>query len=215
MEAAKAALANPSYVEEAVVLSPRLLAPLVLADAERSSMVGPDGVVGWREGVACAWQPEIACVLGRGGRNVTQADAREMIFGYLLAATWTAPSGEASLARSALGPCLVTTDEFDPSEITLTARVNRGVWQRERIGDATSRFARTIVRASKEREVLPGEVFSSPPFDSSVARAGSRRLTKDGVVEIEAGPLGVLRNRVRFRRSTRPAGAVRRSRSAN
>ena len=205
MEAARAALSNPSYVEEAVVGTPRLLAPLVLAGPDQGAMVGPDRTLSWPEGRVCVWQPEVACVLGRGGRDLTAADAASMIFGYLLAATWTTPkdNGRPGRVRSALGPCVVTADELDLSEVTLTARVNRGVWQQESIGDAASRFARTIARASSKRAVGPGEVFSSPPFDAG--HPAPRRLSRDAVVEIEAGPLGVMRYRVRFRRRSETA----------
>jgi 2-keto-4-pentenoate hydratase/2-oxohepta-3-ene-1,7-dioic acid hydratase in catechol pathway len=205
MDAARAALANPSYVEEAVVGTPRLLAPLMLAGPDQGSMVGPESALSWPESRVCVWQPEIACVLGKGGRNLSHADAASMIFGYLLAATWTTPEDDADppRVRSALGPCVVTAEELDLSEVTLTARVNRGVWQRESIGDAASRFARTIARASAKREVVAGEVFSSPPFDSGLPTP--RRLSRDAVVEIEAGPLGVLRNRIRFRRRSESA----------
>jgi 2-keto-4-pentenoate hydratase/2-oxohepta-3-ene-1,7-dioic acid hydratase in catechol pathway len=207
MEAARAALANPAYVEEALVPAPRLLAPLVLFAEQRGTEVGHDGVLAWPDGTTCHWQPQIACVLGNGGRKVSPAEASELIFGYLLVSSWTSADGDRPRAASAFGPCVVTALEFDPAEITLTARVNRGVWARERIGDARGRFAATIARASREREVLPGEVFSSSPFDAPVLGDGHRPLTRDATVEIDAGPLGVLRTRVRFRGERAPAAS--------
>jgi len=203
LEAARAALANPDHVEQAMVDSPRVLAPLSLAEPERAAALGPGGVVRWPEGLPCEWQPEIACVIGRPGRNVSRAEAPGLVFGYLLVSTWTPPEGIDGPSVTALGPCLVTAEAFDPAEISLTTRVNRGVWARERIGDARGRFAATIARSSTQRDVVPGELFSSPPFDVPVPGGGGRVLTRDATVEIEAGPLGVLRNRVRF--SGRPA----------
>jgi len=208
MEAARAALANPDDLEQAVVARPGLLAPLVLAGPGHGRVVGPGEGVPWPAETPCDWQPELACVLGRSGRNLSVTEASNAIFGYLLVSAWSEPATSETERRrmaTALGPCLVTAEGFDPTDITLTARINRGVWIRERIGDAPSRFARTVARASVRREVQAGEVFSSPPFAAS--RLEPRRLTHDATVEIEAGHLGLLRNRVRFRRtaqSTRP-----------
>ncbi len=203
LEAARAALANPSYVEEARVRSPRFLAPLALAGTDRGLVLGPGDDVRWPEGTACRWQPEIACVLGRSGRNLSPEAAWGLVFGYLMVSTWS-PCGDeddaqpgARLATS-LGPCVVTADGFDPCQVTVTARVNGGAWIRERMGDAASRFATTIARASREREVSAGEVFSSPPFDRPVSGGGARELSRGATVELEAGPFGVLRNRLRF-----------------
>lgn len=213
MEAARAALDDPDSVEEAwVAPTPRVLAPLSLSEPGRGRLVAPESTVSWPEGVPCRWEPEIACVTGSGGSDLDPEAARSLIFGFVLASTWTGPGQDPELATAtALGPCLVTVEGFDLTEVTLTTRVNRGVWARERIGDAVSRFAETIARTSAEREVLPGEVFSCPPFDAPVPGGGRRDLSRDATVEIEAGELGVLRNRVRFRRragrtaqSTRP-----------
>jgi hypothetical protein len=206
LEAARAALGNPEYVANAWVAPiPRVLAPLSLPDAGRGRSVAPDAVVSWLEGTPCEWQPEIACVIGRVGRDVTPEEARALVFGFLLASTWTLPADEdePTPTATALGPCLVTIDDFDLTDVTLTTRVNKGVWAQERIGDPLSRFAGTIARTSNEREVLPGEVFSCSPFDAPGPGGGRRVLSRDATVEIEAGPLGVLRNRVRFRRSSR------------
>ena len=69
---------------------------------------------------------------------------------------------------------------------------------RERMGDAASRFAHTIALASREREVSAGEIFSSSPFDRPAPGGGARELTRGATMELEAGPFGVLRNRLRF-----------------
>jgi len=201
MQAATAALSNPDYVAEALVPKPRLLPPLLLS--EDGAVVRTGGELAWPASTPCEWQPEVACVIGRAGRNVSVTEASGVIFGYLLASEWFGagdPEGSRPAAMS-LGPCLVTAEGFDPAEVTVTARVNRGVWARERIGDAASRFARTIARASKEREVRPGEVFGSSPFQPAENSDG-RRLARDATVEIEAGPLGTLRTRVRFKKSS-------------
>ncbi|HEX9313304.1 MAG TPA: fumarylacetoacetate hydrolase family protein [Actinomycetota bacterium] len=217
LEAARAALANPSYVEEARVRSPRFLAPLALAGAERGRVLGPGEDVRWPEGTACRWQPELACVLGRSGRDLSPEAAWELVFGYLMVSTWSPggdDGGDPSVARLAttLGPCVVTAEDFDPCQVTATARVNGGVWIRERMGDAASRFAHTIALASREREVSAGEIFSSSPFDRPVPGGGARELTRGATMELEAGVFGVLRNRLRFVKAVprpEPVGAGR------
>jgi 2-keto-4-pentenoate hydratase/2-oxohepta-3-ene-1,7-dioic acid hydratase in catechol pathway len=173
-------------------------------------VLGPDDKVGWPAGTPCDWQPELACIVGHAGRDLSEAEAARAIFGYLLVSAWSAPSSSETEPRrmvTALGPCVVTADEFDPSDLTLTARVNRGVWIREAIGDAPSRFARTVAAASVGRELRAGEVFSSPPIERGPMTP--RRLTRDATVEVEAGPLGTLRNKLRFGRAGRTDGASR------
>ena len=148
--------------------------------------------------------------MGRAGHQLSEAEASAVIFGYLLVSAWSAPATSTTEPRrmvTALGPCVVTSDDFDPSDLTLTARVNRGVWIREPIGDAPARFARTVAAASADREVRAGEVFSSPSTDGGAG--GPRRLTRDATLEVEAGPLGTLRNKLRFGPADRTVAASR------
>ena len=189
---------------------PSVLAALALAGPGHGRVLGPGDTVGWPAGMACDWQPEVACVVGRAGSDLSEAEAARAIFGYLLVSAWSAPSTSDNEPRrmvTALGPCVVTSDEFDPSDLTLTARVNRGVWIREPIRDAPARFARTVAAASAGRELRAGEVFSSPPTDGG--QMTPRRLTRDATVEVEAGPLGTLRNKLRFGPAVRADGASR------
>ena len=88
---------------------------------------------------------EIACVLGRTGRDIPAASAMEHVFGYTIfndisardtqAAEMPGMLGPAKSkdfdTANVMGPCLVTADEVpDPYNLTMIARVNGEEWSR-------------------------------------------------------------------------------------
>ena len=80
------------------------------------------------------WECELAVVMGRAARNVTEADALDYVFGYSLvtdsrardrrrSGQWFFSTGQDSYAR--FGPMIVTTDEItDPHTLRLSLTVN-------------------------------------------------------------------------------------------
>jgi 2-keto-4-pentenoate hydratase/2-oxohepta-3-ene-1,7-dioic acid hydratase in catechol pathway len=216
LDAARSALAQPAYLHDCDVPGARLLAPLLIHGRE-DVVAGPDAELLWpgpADRLDC--EPEIACVVGRLGRDLSPAEAEEAIFGYTLVNGWWAagPRAGASerervLFATSMGPCVVTADEVDLRRSHLVARVDGEVWLEEDLRVTAATFARTVARISAREGVRPGDLFSAPVTGRATsgrlfgdrsrrrrARGGHRPLPPDVVVEIEVGGIGTLRNRV-------------------
>jgi hypothetical protein len=204
LDAARDALSDPMYVRENRVPRARLLVPVVpISLLEHRWILGPEDPVPWP-----AWAEEIdyhlelACVIGRQGRDLTASQAASVLFGYTLMNDWSCESGSGTgLPRSerfatSLGPCIVTADEFDPRRGRLVARVNGEVWSRGRLDQALATFPQLVAQISQSQTLYPGDIVGSGTFPGGCALDLGLRVPESAVVELEAEGIGVLRNRL-------------------
>lgn len=173
------------------------------------SMYGPDEEVPWPTFTEeLDFECEIACVLGRRGRDVAEEEAPAFVFGYTVMNDWSArdiqrkemaarlgPAKSKDFATS-LGPVIVTADEIDPSNVPLLVRIDGQVWVKGNLGDAHWSFPEMIAHVSRGEDVWPGDVYGSGTFGGGCGLDQARLLWPGAVVELEAGGIGVLRNRV-------------------
>jgi 2-keto-4-pentenoate hydratase/2-oxohepta-3-ene-1,7-dioic acid hydratase in catechol pathway len=169
----------------------------------------------------CEWldyELEIACVIGKEGRNISREDAEDHIFGYFIMNDWSArdiqkhemkvglgPAKGKDFATS-FGPYLVTKDELeakrtgDRFDITMTAKVNGKLLSKGNYKNIYYTFADMIKRASKDVTLYPGEVIGSGTVGTGcILELGTethRWLQAGDEVELEIEGLGVLRNKV-------------------
>ena len=154
------------------------------------------------------YELEVACILGGRGRDLNEADAAQLIFGYTLMNDWSArdiqrkemavrlgPAKGKDFATS-LGPCIVTADELDPSSVTLRARVNGETWSEGSLGDMHWTFPQMIAHVSRDEDVWPGDLYGSGTFGGGCGLDLGKFLEPGAVVELEAPGIGVLRNTV-------------------
>ncbi|OIU70315.1 fumarylacetoacetate hydrolase family protein [Rossellomorea aquimaris] len=180
---------------------------------------GPhEAVVGPAE---CEWldyELEIACVIGKEGRNIAKEDAEDHIFGYFIMNDWSArdiqkhemkvglgPAKGKDFATS-FGPYLVTKDELetrrsgDRFDMKMTAKVNGKLLSEGNFKDIHYTFADMIERASKDVTLYPGEVIGSGTVGTGcILEVGTdthRWLRAGDEVELEIEGLGVLQNTV-------------------
>jgi 2-keto-4-pentenoate hydratase/2-oxohepta-3-ene-1,7-dioic acid hydratase in catechol pathway len=173
------------------------------------SVFGPEEEIPWPPYTEeLDYELEVACVLGGRGRDLDGDGARALIFGYTLMNDWSArdiqrkemasrlgPAKGKDFATS-LGPCIVTADEFDPSAVRLTARVDGEVWSEGDLGGARWTFPQMIAHVSQGEDVWPGDLYGSGTFGGGCGLDLGKFLWPGAVVELEADPIGVLRNRV-------------------
>jgi len=184
------------------------------------SIVGPDDEVAPPPGShALDYELEIACVVGRSGRDLTADEAVEHIFGYTIMNDWSARDLQQAEMRvglgpakgkdfaTSLGPCLVTPDEMgEPAgrsgvyDLEMTARVNGAERSRGRLGELHYSFGEMIARASAGADLFPGDVIGSGTVGSGslleLTRGEGPWLAAGDVVELEVERLGVLKNTV-------------------
>ncbi|WP_064094314.1 fumarylacetoacetate hydrolase family protein [Rossellomorea aquimaris] len=180
---------------------------------------GPQDVIGIPSD--CQWldyELEIACVIGKEGRNISKENAEEYIYGYFIMNDWSArdiqkhemkvglgPAKGKDFATS-FGPYLVTKDELDSFKegdrfnLTMTAKVNGKLLSKGNYKDIYYTFAEMIERASKDVTLYPGEVIGSGTVGTGcILELGTEThpwLKAGDVVELEIDGLGVLQNTV-------------------
>ena len=177
---------------------------------------------------ALDYELEVACLIGRAGRDLSSERAVEHIFGYTILNDWSArdvqrremsvglgPAKGKDFATS-LGPWIVTPDELAERatdrlgvyDLEMVARVNgeersRGNWK-----DIHYTFGEMIARASQEVFVLPGDVIGSGTVGTGclleLTRGEGPWLKPGDAVELEVEKLGVLRNRIGEKKPTEP-----------
>ncbi|GGS94766.1 hydroxylase [Planobispora rosea] len=129
---------------------------------------------------ALDFELEVAAVIGREGRDLSPAQARDHIFGYTIFNDWSARDLQSREMQVGLGPCkgkdsattlgpwLVTADELEPYRdaegflrLALTAEVNGAVVGRDLLSNMGWPFEDLVAYASRGAPVRPGDVLGS------------------------------------------------------
>jgi hypothetical protein len=205
MDAARAALENPGAVQDFAVRRPHMLTPLALAEDRAVEMLAPRASIpAPPRGLELVCRPELACIVGRAALALEPSEAGAALFGYTLVNAWyLREQGTTELASigTAVGPCVVTADDFDPSGCPFVLDVDGRAMAEVRLStQAPARFARTIARASRKGGVQPGEIYGLSPFPEPTRIAIARRRRSETVVAVEVPGVGRLENRVSLSR---------------
>lgn len=152
------------------------------------------------------YEGELAIVIGKGGRNIAQANALDHIAGYACfndgsvrdwqrhTHQWT--PGKNFPGTGAFGPCLTTPDEVsDFGAQTITTRLNGALVQHASLSDLIFTLPVIIEYLSAFTPLMPGDVIAT----GTPGGVGDKRepplYMKDGdVVEVEITGIGLLRN---------------------
>lgn len=186
---------------------------------------GPDAEIPYPRGSQeVDYELEIACVIGKPGRDIPAEEANDYIAGYLIMNDWSArdtwrnfeaklsmgPAKSKDFANS-LGPWLVTPDELEDRRegegketrynLQMAARVNGKELSRGNANTLTHTFAEMIEWASMDAWLRPGDVLGSGTVGTGcileLRPENTGGWLKPGdEVELEIERLGVLRNRL-------------------
>lgn len=155
------------------------------------------------------YEGELAIVIGRGGRNISQADALDHIAGYACFNDGTARDwqrhthqwtpGKNFPGTGAFGPALVTADEVgDVNLLSIATRLNGEVVQQASLADLIFTIPVIIEYLSGFTTLSPGDVIATGTPGGVGDRRDPPRYLNDGdVLEVEIGKVGILRNTVR------------------
>ena len=179
--------------------------------ANRFAVTGPDTDVIWPAySQMMDYELEMGCVLGRTGRDIPLASARDHIFGYTIFNDFSARDTQAFEMRSslgpskskdfdnanAIGPCIVTADDFDPYAAAMVVRVNGEVRSKGSSRTMTYSFEDLIAFISVSETLHAGEILGSGTVGGGCGLEQGRMLADGDVVELEIEGIGRLRNRV-------------------
>lgn len=120
------------------------------------------------------YEAELVIVIGRTARNVSEADAPNVIFGYCTGNDFTARDlqsrssqwmlGKALDGSAPVGPWLVTSDLVDGDNLKIECRVNGEVRQSSNTADMVFNCKQIVAYASKYMTLKPGDIiFTGTP----------------------------------------------------
>jgi len=146
-----------------------------------SSVVGPSqGVVSDRTDRRTDHEIELAFVIGRKGRHISEADALDHVAGYIIGLDMTIRGPEERSMRksrdsfSVFGPWLVTADEFgDPSAVDFELKIAGKTRQKSNTRHLIFSCRKLIAFASEFYTLEPGDIIMTG--------------TPEGVAPIEPG----------------------------
>jgi 2-keto-4-pentenoate hydratase/2-oxohepta-3-ene-1,7-dioic acid hydratase in catechol pathway len=174
------------------------------------TIIGPHEPLPWPLDTSkLDYELELACIIGRKGRDIPEREAKDYIAGYTIMNDFSArdiqfqemacrlgPAKGKDFA-TALGPCLVTREDIaDLGSLTMVARVNGEEWSRGRFGTIHWSFPQMIAHVSHGETIYPGDVFGSGTVGGGCGLELDRYLKPGDVVELEIQPIGVLRTQV-------------------
>ena len=154
------------------------------------------------------YEAELAVVIGRRARRVSEADALDYVAGYACMAEnsvrdWQKHSTQATAGKNfvhsgGFGPWLVTADEAPPvAEMTVSGRLNGETVQHDSAAHLIFSVSQIIAYLSTFTELLPGDVIATgTPAGVGMSRKPPRYLRDGDLFEVEISGLGVLRNPV-------------------
>jgi fumarylacetoacetate (FAA) hydrolase len=188
-----------------------------------SEIYGPEDTVPYPVGSqALDYELEVACVIGRTGKNIPQEEAEQYIAGYMIMNDWSARDvqrkdmalglgpGKGKDFATSLGPWLVTPDELvsyrrgslgdERYDMAMCARVNGRQLSYGNFKDIHYSFSRMVAWASRNARLRVGDVLGSGTVGTGcLLELGTqvhRWLLPGDVVELEVTGLGCLRNRI-------------------
>lgn len=176
-----------------------------------TTVIGPGDAVPYPQGLTTRldWEVELGVVIGRGGRNISEARALDHVFGYTVFNDVSARDlqfrtsqwfkGKSLDGSCPMGPVLVTADEIpDPQRLRLQLSVNGMAKQDSNTGDMIFSVARIIADLSAGMTLEPGDCISTgTPQGVGDGRKPPEYLKPGDVMEAEVERIGVLRNPVR------------------
>jgi 2-keto-4-pentenoate hydratase/2-oxohepta-3-ene-1,7-dioic acid hydratase in catechol pathway len=175
-----------------------------------TSLVPAGGnVIRPKSSITLDYECELAFIIGKGGRHISEADALGHVFGYTLfndvsvreyqrkTSQWT--PGKNFDGTGPFGPFVVTPEELPPgaSGLRITTRVNGETMQDSNTEDMIFTVANIIATLSEFMTLEPGDVVATgTPSGVAHARKPPAWMKAGDVVEVEVEKIGVLHNPV-------------------
>jgi 2-keto-4-pentenoate hydratase/2-oxohepta-3-ene-1,7-dioic acid hydratase in catechol pathway len=162
-----------------------------------------------RISVQLDYECELTIVIGKGGRNISEASALDHVFGYTIfndvsvrdfqrkTSQWT--PGKNFDGTGPLGPWVVTADELPrgASGLRIQTRVNGKTMQDSNTSDMIFSTARIVALLSEFMTLEPGDLIATgTPSGVAHARKPPAWMKAGDTVEVEIEGIGVLSNPV-------------------
>jgi 2-keto-4-pentenoate hydratase/2-oxohepta-3-ene-1,7-dioic acid hydratase in catechol pathway len=175
-----------------------------------SSIIGTQTEICWSARLTqqVDYEAELALVIGKTARNVSEAEAYDYIAGYMNCNDVSARDlqfrpgdqwlrGKCLDSFCPLGPYLVTGDEIsDPHDLSIKCELNGQLMQDSNTSEMVYRIPYLIEYLSQAFTLLPGDVIATgTPHGVGAFRQPPIWLKQGDVVKVEIDGLGMLSNR--------------------
>ncbi len=152
------------------------------------------------------FEGELAVIMGKTARRVSEADALDYVGGYSCyndgsIRDWQRHTtqflpGKNFYHSGSFGPWMVSADEIDdPANLHLETRLNGETVQSEGVNDLIFNVPQLIAYISTMTELRPGDVIvTGTPSGVGLARTPQLWMKPGDTVEIEISKIGVLSN---------------------
>ena len=174
-----------------------------------SAIVGPyDSIVIPKGSKKTDWEVELAVIIGKKASYVSEIDAMDHVFGYVLhndvserayqlehSGQWV--KGKSCDSFAPVGPFIATSDEIkDPNNLDLWLKLNGEVMQKSNTSDFIFNIQYVVSYISQFMTLLPGDIVSTgTPFGVGMGLTPPRYLKEGDVVELGIEGLGTSKQR--------------------
>jgi len=182
--------------------------PAIFVRLPESQVGHKQPIVRPRESTHLDFEAEIAVIIGKPGRRITQQNAWNHIAGYSCyndgsvrdwqrhTIQWTA--GKNFAATGGFGPWMVTADEIPPgTKMTLSCRLNGQQMQHATTEQMIFKIPKIIEYVSAWTTLAPGDVLvTGTPGGVGARRTPPLWMKPGDKVEIEIDKVGILENSI-------------------
>jgi 2-keto-4-pentenoate hydratase/2-oxohepta-3-ene-1,7-dioic acid hydratase in catechol pathway len=169
---------------------------------------GPFDVIPFDEKISTQldWEVELGVIIGKGGKNIAEADAMKHVFGYTIIndVSWRDVQrrhggqwhkGKSLDGTCPMGPAIVTADALDPTALNVECRVSGAVKQKSNTRLMYFKISRLIHDLSEGMTLEPGDIISTgTPEGVGFARTPPEWMKPGDLLETEIEGIGVMRN---------------------
>ncbi|MBV9518279.1 MAG: fumarylacetoacetate hydrolase family protein [Hyphomicrobiales bacterium] len=183
--------------------------PSMFLRTERSFVGHEAPLVRPRASSQLDYEGELALVIGKAGRHISEKDALHHVAALTLCnegtlrdwvrhAKFNVTQGKNFEASGSLGPWLVPyVDEAQIADVRLTTRVNGELRQEDRTSRLIFGFRYLLAYISTFTTLVPGDIIvTGTPTGAGARLDPPRYLVPGDVIEVEADGVGLLRNGV-------------------
>ncbi len=198
-----------NYAEHARELGNEAPAEPLIFAVMPSAVISDGAVIEWEANMTAQvdWEGELAVVIGKTARKVSEAEALEVVFGYTIAndvsardlqtrdKQWTRAKGLDTFCP--LGPVIVTADEIpDPQQLRIVTTVDGVEKQNGSTADMIFDVRFLIAHLSRAFTLQPGDVIlTGTPAGVGKAQDPPQFLGEGSVVSVAIEGIGKLTNR--------------------
>ena len=154
------------------------------------------------------YEAELAIVIGKRGKNISEEDALDYVFGFTIVNDFTARSlqqkhgqwfkGKSLDGFTSIGPSVVYKGDFGfPMSLKIESRVNGEVRQQSNTQMMIRSIQRLIFELSQGLILVPGDIIATgTPSGVGMGFDPPKYLNAGDIVECEVERIGILRNQI-------------------